>query len=58
MNLKDEPEEAAKSSSSTELNEIAEAENEYLQQRLRKELGREPTEQELEEWLRQHTEGY
>lgn len=25
---------------------------------LRDELGREPTEEELDEWLRQHTEGY
>jgi hypothetical protein len=25
---------------------------------LRQELGREPTEEELDEWLRQHTEGY
>jgi len=58
MNLKDEPEESAEPSSSMELNEIAEAEHEYLHQRLRQELGRQPTEQELEEWLRQHTEGY
>ena len=58
MNLKDEPEESAEPSSSMELNEIAEAEHEYLHQRLREELGREPTEPELEEWLRQHTEGY
>jgi len=58
MNLKDEPEKSAEPSSSMELNEIAEAEHEYLHQRLREELGREPTEPELEEWLRQHTEGY
>jgi hypothetical protein len=25
---------------------------------LRQDLGREPTEEELDEWLRQHTEGY
>jgi hypothetical protein len=41
-----------------ELSAIAEAEHEYLHQRLREDLGREPTEQELLEWLRQHTEGY
>lgn len=42
----------------TELKDIAETEHEYLHERLRQELGREPTEAELDEWLRQHTEGY
>jgi hypothetical protein len=42
----------------SELGKIAETEHEYLHQRLREELGREPTESELDEWLRQHTEGY
>ncbi len=42
----------------SELSEIARTEHEYLHQRLRQELGREPTEEELDEWLRQHTEGY
>lgn len=42
----------------SELANIAETEHEYLHQRLREELGREPTESELDEWLRQHTEGY
>jgi hypothetical protein len=41
-----------------ELEQVAETEHEYLHQRLREELGREPTEEELDEWLRQHTEGY
>jgi hypothetical protein len=40
------------------LSEAARAEHEFLHQRLRQELGREPTEEELDEWLRQHTEGY
>ncbi len=40
------------------LKDVAEDEHEYLHDRLRVELGREPTEQELDEWLRQHTEGY
>ena len=44
--------------SETELERGAETEHEYLHQRLRAELGREPTEEELDEWLRQHTEGY
>jgi DNA-directed RNA polymerase specialized sigma subunit len=43
---------------SSELKEVAQNEHEYLHERLRAELGREPTEEELDEWLRQHTEGY
>jgi DNA-directed RNA polymerase specialized sigma subunit len=41
-----------------ELQDVAETEHEYLHERLRQDLGREPTEEELNEWLRQHTEGY
>ena len=41
-----------------ELKDVAQTEHEYLHERLRAELGREPTEEELDEWLRQHTEGY
>lgn len=33
-------------------------EQELPRERLRQELGREPTEQEVQEWTRQHTEGY
>jgi len=40
------------------LEDVAQTEHEYLHERLREDLGREPTEQELDEWLRQHTEGY
>lgn len=40
------------------LDDAARSEREYVRQRLREELQREPTEQELDEWLRQHTEGY
>ncbi|HYJ85081.1 MAG TPA: hypothetical protein VEW46_03430 [Pyrinomonadaceae bacterium] len=43
---------------SPELSEVAQTEHEYLHERLRQELGREPTEEELDDWLRQHTEGY
>jgi hypothetical protein len=43
---------------SPELEDIAQGEHQYLHERLRAELGREPTEEELDEWLRQHTEGY
>lgn len=40
------------------LSDAARAEHEFLHERLRQELGREPTEEELDDWLRQHTEGY
>ncbi|HEX8071653.1 MAG TPA: hypothetical protein VF546_17005 [Pyrinomonadaceae bacterium] len=40
------------------LTEAARAESDYVRQRLRDELGREPTPDELNDWLRQHTEGY
>lgn len=40
------------------LEEAAERERDYLRGRLRDELRREPTEEELNEWLREHTEGY
>jgi hypothetical protein len=40
------------------LDDAAESEREYVRERLREELKREPTESELDEWLRQHTEGY
>jgi hypothetical protein len=43
---------------SPELKDVAATEHEYLHERLREELAREPTEEELNEWLRQHTEGY
>jgi len=56
MNPQDKKDDAT--SAGSELNEIAETEHAYLHQRLRDELGREPTEEELDDWLRQHTEGY
>lgn len=40
------------------LEDAARTERDYVRQRLREELEREPTEQEVDEWLRQHTEGY
>lgn len=42
----------------SKLEDVAQTEHDYLHQRLREDLGREPTEEELDEWLRQHTEGY
>ena len=40
------------------LEEAANLERDYLRNRLKNELQREPTETEVNEWLRQHTEGY
>jgi hypothetical protein len=40
------------------LEDAAQGEREYVRERLREEFKREPTERELDEWLRQHTEGY
>lgn len=40
------------------LSDAAETERDYVRQRLRAELGREPSEEEVDEWLRRHTEGY
>ncbi|HEX8491746.1 MAG TPA: hypothetical protein VF658_02795 [Pyrinomonadaceae bacterium] len=40
------------------LEDAVRTERDYVRQRLREELRREPTEQELDEWLRRHTEGY
>jgi hypothetical protein len=58
MALNDEENKGAEDETATKLQDVAEAEHQYLHQRLRAELGREPTETELDEWLRQHTEGY
>jgi len=44
--------------SDTELEEVVRSEREYVRERLREELGREPEDEEVDEWLRQHTEGY
>ncbi|MBC7911165.1 MAG: hypothetical protein H7Y30_11725 [Pyrinomonadaceae bacterium] len=40
------------------LDEVVREEREYVRSRLREELQREPTEEEVDEWLRRHTEGY
>lgn len=40
------------------LGDAARGEREYVNQRLREELEREPTKEEIDEWLREHTEGY
>jgi hypothetical protein len=56
--MSSENQENGEAAESLNLEEVVESEHEYLHQRLKKELGREPTEEELDEWLRQHTEGY
>jgi hypothetical protein len=40
------------------LEEAGRDERDYVRQRLRAELQRDPTEEEINDWLRQHTEGY
>jgi hypothetical protein len=40
------------------LEDAARDERDYARERQREELGREPTEEEVNEWLRQQTEGY
>jgi len=40
------------------LDDAARDEREFIRGRLREELEREPTDEEVDEWLRQHTEGY
>ncbi|MGB7925798.1 MAG: hypothetical protein WCF57_21345 [Pyrinomonadaceae bacterium] len=40
------------------LEDAARAERDYVRERLREELQREPTEEEVDQWLREHTEGY
>jgi|GEM_PF-1935339 len=42
----------------TGLEEVARREREYVRRRLREELKRAPTEEEMDEWLRQQTEGH
>lgn len=49
-----EPEDTA----DTPLEDAARSEREYVRQRLREELQREPTDEEVDQWLRRHTEGY
>jgi hypothetical protein len=54
----DEHKDAEVAPSSDKLEDVAETEHQYLHERLHAELGRDPTEAELDEWLRRHTEGY
>jgi hypothetical protein len=60
LGLADAPEsrEPDEPKSKDDLEEAAEDEHEYLRNRLREELKREPTEEEMDEWLRRHTQSY
>jgi hypothetical protein len=48
----------ATSNEDAPLDEAVREEREYVRGRLRDELQREPTEEEVDDWLRQHTEAY
>jgi hypothetical protein len=50
--------ERSNSESKNELASAAEEEREFLKQALTKDLGHEPSEDELNAWLREHTESY
>ena len=58
MPLEDEQNKDLEIADGGKLEDVAQTEHDYLHQRLRDDLGREPTEEELDDWLRQHTEGY
>jgi len=48
--MSSENQENGEAGESPELEEVVESEHVYLHQRLKEELGREPTEEELDEW--------
>lgn len=48
----------AEKPSGDSLEDAARGERDYVRGRLREDLGRDPSEEEVSEWLRQHTEGY
>ena len=50
--------EAADTDSPPTLEDAARDEREFVRARLRQDLDRDPTEDEINDWLRQHTEGY
>ena len=51
MNVEDEDQDS-------KLSEIAEEEEAFVRDQLMMELGRVPTREEVDEWLREHTESY
>jgi hypothetical protein len=42
----------------SDLSNVASEEEGFVRERLSSELGRQPTQEEVDEWLREHTEGY
>jgi len=42
----------------SDLTEVAADEEAFVREKLKVELGREPTSEEISEWLREHTESY
>ena len=42
----------------SELVSVASDEEAFVRERLSSELGREPTQEEVDDWLREHTESY
>lgn len=49
---------AAPPENDSSLKALIKEEQSYVRERLRKELGREPTQKEADEWLDAHTESY
>ncbi len=54
----DVPDSDASKDEGSSLEDLSRDEHEVPRQRLRDELKREPSEEELNDWLRHHTEGY
>ena len=42
----------------SDLSSVASEEEDFVRERLGSELGRQPTQEEVDEWLREHTESY
>jgi hypothetical protein len=42
----------------SDLSSVASEEQNFVRERLSSELGRQPTQEEVDEWLREHTESY
>ncbi len=55
---KEDPTPAGGEEDDDSLEDVARHEREYMKNRLRDELSREPNEQETDEYIRQQTEGY
>ena len=41
-----------------DLSSVANEEENFVRERISSELGRQPTQEEVDEWLREHTESY